>query len=125
MDMWNKEILLRPAVVEICNRQKQLQLKWPALKVTLLPCNSTACLRFGTPDTNGLCEDCYRKKVNTQPSTTSTTEASKQQRGPSVSGKLPQCSKLLRRIVSSVTALNQHLAYFRDLCKSRRLKDLA
>lgn len=60
--------------------------KMPALKVTLLPCNSTACLRFGTPDTNGLCEDCYRKKVNTQPSTTSTTEASKQQRGPSVSG---------------------------------------
>lgn len=30
-----------------------------AVKVTELPCTTTGCLRFGTPEKNGLCEQCY------------------------------------------------------------------
>ena len=56
-------------------------------KVTQLPCTSTGCLRFGTPEKNGLCEQCYLEKGNTPPSPTSTSEAN-QKRGPGITGNL-------------------------------------
>ena len=48
--------------------------------VTQMPCNSTGCLRFGTPEKDGLCEECYLKKRNARPTATSATQANKPQR---------------------------------------------
>lgn len=56
-------------------------------KLQLLPCTSTACMKFGTPGQNGLCDDCYRKKGIRQQGASSTAEANEQQ-GSSISGNL-------------------------------------
>ena len=48
--------------------------------VTPMPCNSTGCLRFGTPEKDGLCEECFLKTRNARPTASSAPQANKPQR---------------------------------------------
>jgi len=50
-------------------------------KATLLPCSSTGCMQFGSPDKSGLCDDCYNKKGNRQRGASAATGANEQQQG--------------------------------------------
>ncbi|XP_078372185.1 uncharacterized protein LOC144655885 isoform X2 [Oculina patagonica] len=56
-------------------------------KLQLLPCTTTACLNFGTPGQNGLCDDCYRKKDIRQQGAPSIAGANKRQVS-SISGSM-------------------------------------
>ena len=44
------------------------------MKVTELPCKTMACLRFGTPEKNGLCELCYLGRRRIQQRSTLSSE---------------------------------------------------
>lgn len=48
-------------------------------KATLLPCPSKGCMQFGSPEKNGLCDDCYHKKGNQQQGASAATGANEQQ----------------------------------------------
>ena len=48
-------------------------------KANLLPCPSVGCMQFGSPEKNGLCDDCYRKKGNQQQGASAATGANELQ----------------------------------------------
>jgi len=50
-------------------------------KAQLLPCSSKGCMQFGSPDKNGLCDDCYHKKGNQQQGASAACGAIEQQQG--------------------------------------------
>ena len=47
-------------------------------KASLLPCSSMGCMQFGSPEKNGLCDDCYHKKGNQQQGASAATGVTEQ-----------------------------------------------